>query len=459
MKHHALNALFEGLADAVVPSSCDLVALDGPLDAERLRLAISRTLSRHPVLCRPLAGGSPASLPAPPIDLRFHTLDDDDPGHVDRHLLGHIWDEPLAPEGRPVRFHVTQTPTRSYLQTIHTHVYADALACYLLTQQLAESYSHPQRPVPAADPRHALPAELLASLSARDRAAHQARGLLQTLRDLRQPPAGLAVSNHAPAPSWIGPRKLTRLELSQDQTRRLLAAARARGHSVHALFQLAFLRAATRWNRRRGVQRSALRLWDFFSLRPLLSEPDRYDCLALIYPVDLDSRWSDEDCLRRCSERVQELRAGELLTHAARFDLLCHLPPRLFSRLWPAVFKSNVFFTNPGICPSPLPRFGELAVIDYVTFPQLFHPADVLFVFSTFRERLRILVIHDEAAFDGSLRAELLSDFFRRLGQLGGIELHPGAAREGFMASWLAAREAGDAEEAGPRPEARMLHV
>lgn len=456
MKHHALNALFDGLAEVVVPNSCDILALDGRIDGDRLRLAISETLARHPVLCRSLAGGD--QTPPGPIDVRFHSLDDDDPGYVDRHLLRQIWDEPLAPSGRPVRFHVTRTPTRSYLQTIHTHVYADALACYLLTLQLAESYAHPQRRSgPGSAPLHAAPAELLAPLpSHRARAAHRARGLWQTLRDWRQPNAGLAAARPQSRNVRIGPRQLTRLCLSEEQTRRLRQAARTRGHSMHAFFQLAFLRAATEFNHRRGVLRPSLRLWDFFSMRPLLEQDrSRYDCLALIYPVDLDSRWSDDECLRRCTESVQRMRARDLLTHAARFDMLKLLPRSQFMRLWPALFKSNVFFTNPGVCPSPLPRFGELDVIDYVTFPQLFHPADVLVVFSTFRERLRILVIHDGAAFDRAFPAELLVDFFRRLGNLGGIDLDPAAACPGFMASWLAA-------EPSPRywqPAARRSHV
>jgi hypothetical protein len=432
MKQHALNALFDAFADVVVPNSCDIVVIDGMLDHERLRAAIAATVARHPVLCRPLAGGEGT----PPIDLRLHWLDNDEPAHVDQHLLALIWDEPLAPMGRPVRFHVTITPTRSYLQTIHTHVYADASACYLLTMQIAESYARPHEHA-QADPAHVAPPRLLASVDSwRGRAMHHARGLWQNLRDWRAEPAGLAIPTGAP----VGARKLTRLTLTEDQTKHFHATARARGHSMHAFFQLAFLRAAAEFNRRRGVLRPCIRIWDFFSLRPLLDrDSTRYDCLALIYPVLLDARWSDDECLLRCSETVKRMRAGELLTHAARFESLRRIVPRRrFMRVWPSLFKSNVFFTNPGVCPSPLPRFGELEVVDYVTFPQLFNPSNVQFIFSTFRERLRILVIHDEAAFGPSFRSDLLSGFVRRLGALGDLELELDAGREGFVAGWLA---------------------
>jgi hypothetical protein len=231
---------------------------------------------------------------------------------------------------------------------------------------------------------------------------------------------------------------LARIALDAADSARLLAAARARGCSLHALFQLAYVRAAGAFHRRRGVARRQLRVWDFFSLRPLLEQgAPRYDCLALIYPVGFDSRASDAALLAEATARVQTMRAGGLLEHAARFQsLMALLPPRRLMRAWPALFKSNVFLTNPGVCPSPLPRFGERAVLDYVTFPQLFAPADLLFVFSTFRGRLRILTVRDEAAFGPAFHAELMAPFLAALGALGDVTLDPSAAADGFAARW-----------------------
>ena len=433
-RHHALNWLFDGLAEAVVPNSCDLVVLDGHLDRERLRAAIASTLARHPVLCRPL-GKAPSDAAPPAIDLRFQVLADDDPARLDDHLLGLIWDEPFAPSSRPVRFLVTETPTRTYLQTIHTHVYADASACYALTEQLAASYAQPHVTAPAQE-THRQAADLFATVpSLGERLRHHAHGLLQTARDLFRAPAGLAVRSRRAA----GRRRLSRICLSKAQTEQLRATARGRGHSIHAFFQLAFLRAAADFNQRRGVERSALRIWDFFSLRPLLEQGStRYDCLALIYPIDLDAAWSDDETLARCTDNVSRMRSRDLLTHASRFESLRRLVPRQkLMRVWPSLFKSNVFVTNPGVCPSPLLSFGDVEVLDYVTFPQLFFPADVLFVFSTFRDRLRILVLHDEAAFDPTFADELLAPFLRKLSELGKVELSPQDLLPGFVASWL----------------------
>jgi hypothetical protein len=437
-RHHALNTLFSRLGTKVSPNSCDLVVLDGHLDLPRLRAAARATLARHPILCRPLASDG-AAAPSLPVDLRVHRLDHDRAAAVDAHLERQIWDEPLAPDARPVRFCVTETPRRTYLQTIHTHVYADATACYAITGELAQRYASPH--VDGFDPGPPTSSAGADRLAPRGkRLLHHARGLARTARDLAARDGSLALARHVRP----GPRRLTRLCLSADETTQLLGAARARGHSLHAFFQVAFTRAAAALHRRRGVERARLRAWDFFSMRPLLDERDRprYDCLALIYPIDLDTRWSDEEILARASQRVQRMRGGELADHAARFESLRALPEGPFLRLWSQLFKSNVFLTNPGVCPSPLPRFGEVPVRDYVTFPQLFWPADLLFVFSTFRGRLRVLTIRDEAAFGDHFHDELLAPFIETLGALGGLELSPAAALDGFAARWADAEDA-----------------
>lgn len=426
-RHHGINWFFATLGELSSPNSCDLVVLKGKLDRERLRAAIHQTLARHPILCQPLdpLRTAPGPLPPLPVDLRFHALPDEDAARIDEYLLRLIWDEPLAAAGRPIRFHVVETRERTYLQTLHTHVYADAAACYAFTEQLAAAYAGTDAPAQKDDAGEADPLALL----------RKSRPLRKQLGSLGNPFAGLATPRHR-AP---GRRRLARFVLSTSETRRLREAARARGHSIHAFFQLAFLRAATRFNRSRGVERPELRLWDFFSLRPRLGDAGaRYDCLALIYPVELSARSSDSQVLSRCTGYVEEMRQGALLIHAEQLDLWAQdfaSSPQQFLRRWPAIFSSNVFFTNPGICPSPLFCFGELEVMDYITFPQLFFPADLMFVFSTFRDRLRILATYDEEAFGMTFHHALFEPFLRYLGKLSDLDFSAKTC-DGFAASW-----------------------
>jgi hypothetical protein len=153
----------------------------------------------------------------------------------------------------------------------------------------------------------------------------------------------------------------------------------------------------------------------------------------------MDARWTDEAVLENCTRVVEEMRARDLGMHASRLDALLRLVPgRAFSRIWPSIFKSNVFFTNPGVVPTRLERFGDKTVVDYVTFPQLFAPADVMFVFSTFRDRLRVLVVYDEDALGGALHGDLFAPFLTNLGALAGLDFSRAVTSDGFVASWVA---------------------
>lgn len=427
---HALNALFTALGSLVIPNSCDIVVLAGGLEHERLRAAIAATLARHPVLR------------GKPFELHFHTLAVAAPAQVDAHLQALIWDRRFPADVAPVRFHVTETPEYTYFQTIHTHVYADATACHLLTDQIAADYAggHAGQSLQSAVGRGAADDTVPSAATREHGLARWIRAVRQTARDLATPFAGLAT----PPRSAAGERCLARFTFTPAQTQSIHRAARARGCSMHALFQLAFLRAATDFNRQRGVERPQLRLWDFFSVRPLRAGAAAYyDCLALVYPVDLDARWSDDEVLTRCAGTIRRMRGGALLDHDARFDGLFAvfgklLPLRWFTRLWPSLFKTNVLLTNPGVCPTRLERFGEVRVHEYVTFPQLLAPAELLLVFSTFRDGLRVLAVRDRDALGAAFHGELFEPFLRRLGELAGLDLSAVRTGDGFVAQWSA---------------------
>jgi len=97
-------------------------------------------------------------------------------------------------------------------------------------------------------------------------------------------------------------------------------------------------------------------------------------------------------------------------------------------------------------------------VVDYVTFPQLFFPAELLFVFSTFRDRLRILVVYDRDAFGPSLHEELFRPFLDRLGELAGLDFSSASTRDGVMASWEPGREAAGEQHGAPPARSGSRH-
>jgi hypothetical protein len=87
------------------------------------------------------------------------------------------------------------------------------------------------------------------------------------------------------------------------------------------------------------------------------------------------------------------------------------------------------------VCPSRLEAIGGVPVIDYITFPQLFPPAKIMFVISTFRDCLRILAIYDRAAFADSFEDALFAPFLFELQRVSGIDL-ASSPLPGFIAAW-----------------------
>jgi len=457
-----LNLLYHMLSSRVDPNSCDVVILDGHLDHGVLKQAIARALRCHPQLSSHVVhrGGKSFWRVPPdelPIDFRVQPLPKDTPGAVDAALVANIWNEPLPiASGRPIRFHLIETPRRSYLQTIHTHLYADATSCYTLTDHVAESYAAivdgrpwQQGPVDVED--RGVRALLTRRLSTRERLMGKLGGAMLSLPDFLSEDGGLALPEGPP-----GPRAFARAVLDPRRTSGLVAAARERKSTLHSLVKLAFLRAADRFNRtRRGASRP-LRVWDFFSLRQLAppQAAGLYDCLAIIYPVTMDPRWSDTEALAAFKDQLQRLRGGEVIAHVERLQWLFDvfgpaLPLEWLATAWPHIFKSNVFLTNPGVCPSRLEAFGGVPVVDYVTFPQLFHPARVMFVLSTFRDHLRILAIYDRSSFADDFTTALFEPFLAELGCLSAVDVGAGDPAAGFVASWNPA-----SPESAPEPQA-----
>ena len=63
------------------------------------------------------------------------------------------------------------------------------------------------------------------------------------------------------------------------------------------------------------------------------------------------------------------------------------------------ILKTNITTTNPGVVPfsKDLESWGEAQVQDFVNFPQIAPPSRLGVIYTTFRKRLRIVILHDQA--------------------------------------------------------------
>jgi hypothetical protein len=422
-------------------NSCELLELGGHLDPARLRLALERALARHPVLNSRLrrrfwrAFYTEISAVPLPIDLRVQQCASDREGDVHEALLANIWREPIDVwAGRPVRFHLVETPTRSYLQIVTARLYNDAKAGYRLAHDIAESYSaleagRPFDTTPIGPTDRTTASLFTRGLGAGRRLRHAIGAVKYLLQDLLRNDAKLATRRVR-----RGPTDFLKVDLPAEVLGGLQKRARASGVTVHALLALAVLRL---WRRTAPLGRAApaLRVLDNFSLRRFarVAVDDVYETFVVPYTLRLPTRGSDDQVLSSASRQLARWKQGEILSELYRVRLyaaLARVSPIKLSASLVARFiaKANIVVSNPGPIPYALERFGSVEIADFYNFSQLLPPSRIMLIFSTFRRRLRATVVYDRGAYPDGPTQEVVAPFVDELRRIAGGETARGAA-------------------------------
>lgn len=419
-----LNQVYRNLAMLVSANSCEWIVLDGPLDLDRLRAAAVATVQRHPVLNSvqvlrfPFYAWKELDTPVE-VDIRHELLGPaPDDAALHAKLVANIHGEALPiTRSRPWRLHVTEHPDgRTWLQIITTHVFTDGRSANVVTRDLGAAYSAlasgrtlPARP-PASverDPFRLFTARL--TLAQRWRLGW--RGLAAIVRDATARCTALVLPDR--------PRGDTRVRLHDyggTAWHALHQGARGAGLSVHPLIIAAVLRVMQSLNARVGHASPVIRLIDNFSLRrfaePAGSVADLYDVFAVPYTIDFEMDDDTRALVLQVRRKLDDLKAGGILTelyrnwHYRNAALLSDkkLGTRLVLR---HVMRSNVICTNIGPVPEEFTHFGPRTVLDYYSFSQMFPPGRLMFLFSTWRGHLRLVLLHDGNTIPDELAREI----------------------------------------------------
>ena len=172
-----------------------------------------------------------------------------------------------------------------------------------------------------------------------------------------------------------------------------------------------------------------MRVNDFATLRPFADRDlrDVFDVLVVPHQLDIDPKWDDETALENISSQIRAKKNGAILPELYRLSLYSllakFLPTRLTANLvFRFVNKTDVAVTNPGrvLWEEELARFGPVAVEDFVNFPHLLPPAKLVLIFTTFRNKLRIVQLFDPETTPKSLEENLVDAFVVHLERLVG---------------------------------------
>ena len=427
-----MQLAFQHLGELTNSNSGELIILASHLNVHRLRQAIGLALERHPLLnCVPKKRlgqhfWSPSPCPLP-IDLRVHRTEEVHEGKLLEALWRNLWEEKLPESSRQVRFIYTMGPRRSYLQICAPHSVTDACSGNRLAADIAQAYtalsSGRRWSATKAQPLKRPVSEVfLGRLSKMERLKMMFEAVKRIFNETVTPGSGLYL-DRKDEPGHTGVR-IT--ELRPYLLKETIHAARHLGVTAHSVFLLALTRARQEiLGPEKGDTR--LRVNDFATLRPFADRDlsDVFDVLVVPHQLDIDPTWNDETALEKISSQIRAKKNGAILPEVYRLSLYSmlakFLPTRLTAKLvFRFVNKTDVAVTNPGrvLWEEDLARFGPVAVEDFVNFPHLLPPAKVVLIFTTFRNKLRVVQLFDPNTTPKEVEETLVDTFAAHLERL-----------------------------------------
>lgn len=406
-----LNQLYRNLSFVVSANSCEWIVLDRSLDLDRLREAAIALVRAHPVLNSVQTKRGLLyyweELDGPiTVDIRHKKVPAMTPDELHRRLVDNIHREPLPlVRERPWRIHVTESPGgRTWLQIITTHVFSDGRSANIVARDLAAAYSaavsgRVWHPAPVGEVRDPM-ALFTPHLPEKEKKRLRRAAVKAVIKDAVTPCVGLKV-DRVPR----GETAVQFFDYGATVWNRLKAGSRRVDMSVHPFILAGVLRTIEQLNRDRGVRSPRIRIVDNFSLRRFAKQretiDDLYDALATPYTVDFTLTEDNTALVNQIRRKLDALKQGEILRELYRAQL--YLQAGLLSHKKSAtqlvtrfVVKSNVVCTNIGPVPEDFDAFGDSRVEDYYSFSQMFPPGELMFLFSTYRGRLRVVLLHDD---------------------------------------------------------------
>lgn len=388
---------FHYLSRLVNPNSCDLLVVDGRPDLARLKRALQCAAARHPLCGAQLVDDRwlfPDHAPVVPLDC-LEVPEEEAWEQVQRCT----WGENFQERGPFLRAYLLCSPRYSRLVIVSSHAITDARSGAIFMNDWLRFYGDLEagreptvEPVDVADRSMDL---YLGKKSWLEKLSLMGQALRNVGRGLMSRGGGIDAPDSPPGETGVYVR-----DLGEETLARGLSTARAQGHTLHALLLLCLTRTVAK-----KFPGRPLRILDLHTLRSFAGEPvdGLFDVLVTPHSLELDPAQNDQQLLQSIHDRLTALKQGAVLSELYRLWIYTALarvfPLSAASRfVFKYLTRTDLVTTNPGVVPFSFDRLGSLPVIDFLNFPQLGPPAKLALIFTTFRRRLRVIVLYDRVA-------------------------------------------------------------
>lgn len=414
--------------------------LDRDLDIGLLKKALDILASRHPFLNRRLSRTlfGYRWTPQPQVgnvSLACQTCDTTEKRQIVDILKRNAWQNGFDVfREQQLRAYYLKTPSASYVQLVPNHVLADARSSDLLMADLAKIYNqlsqgHTEIPPHVDTSTSKGNLELFAGhLSFGKKLQFVFQALGHIVADAFKRKSGITLTGPRAKSGKRGETCVVSNEIHIDDIQQIKANLKQAGYTIHPLLVLSVLRAVKSFNERRGKKTDTLRVSDMFSLLPF-SKTDLtnvYDCFVVPFTSYYQIKDDDLEMMASIRDELQYYKDGGILRELFRQGIYTasgtFSPKKLATNLVTQfVVKNNIVISNPGIVKFDIPDFGSSKIRSYTSFSQLFPPARIFFLFSTFRNILRLNILYDANAFsDDEVEKEIYAEFLQNMQTISG---------------------------------------
>jgi len=405
---------FSRLADLVNANCSEILIVGGKVSLSRLNEAIAFEVHRRKTLRRLF------DIPGKTRQEGIHTISPDIrvieqevPSHAEAELrallVANIWKNSV-----PVhRLHGIKTFCITFrnltvIQFVTSHLLSDARAGYKLTADVVDSYNKLSdgMELRAAD-IELWNGDLELRLSSLDHIRYFSTAAIRILRDHGTFERGTTMSKFVPSERDILKHVFTR------NTFALVLRKRTElGVTLHPILVTAAVKAWAIHKFGRNKIEGSYKIADLYSFRRYVSADNQnaYDTMVIPFFPRIKLREDVTQTILQLQHALDKEKHGRIFAELYRQRLY-----RIANLLLPKKFaiqvalryiaKTELIITNPGIIDLGHTRFGNVEIVDFFSFPQLFPPGRMMIIFNTFAGKLRATVVYDVKCF---ARSEVL---------------------------------------------------
>ena len=419
---------FSRLADLVNANCSEILIVRGKVSLSRLNEAIAFEVHRRKTLRRLF------DIPGKTRQEGIHTISPDIrvieqevPSHAEAELrallVANIWKNSV-----PVhRLHGIKTfcitfQNLTVIQFVTSHLLSDARAGYKLTADVVDSYNKLSdgMELRAAD-IELWNGDLELRLSSLDHIRYFSTAAIRILRDHGTFERGTTMSKFVPSERDILKHVFTR------NTFALVLRKRTElGVTLHPILVTAAVKAWAIHKFGRNKIEGSYKIADLYSFRRYVSADNQnaYDTMVIPFFPRIKLREDVTQTILQLQHALDKEKHGRIFAELYRQRLY-----RIANLLLPKKFaiqvalrciaKTELIITNPGIIDLGHTRFGNVEIVDFFSFPQLFPPGRMMIIFNTFAGKLRATVVYDVKCFARSEVIKLVELMEQELQSIG----------------------------------------